>query len=293
MKLLRYGAPGAERPAVLGPDMTIRDLSRIVLDLSGDTLSDESLDNIRTLDFSTLPEVSAEERVGPCVGNSRNFICVGLNYSDHAAEAGLNLPEEPVFFLKATSSICGPYDDITLPEGSKTTDWEVELGFVIGKGGMHISADVALEYVAGYCVVNDISERTYQFENAGQWVKAKSCFSFGPVGPWLVTRDEVSDPANLDLRLDVDGERFQDGNTSKMVFGVPEIIAYLSRFMLLMPGDIIATGTPPGVGLGQKPNPIFLRSGQMVSAQISGLGEQRQYVRNQLESATGKPDGLT
>lgn len=280
MKLLRYGAPWSERPAVLDSNGVMRDLSGVVPDISDEVLSDEGLDKIRALDLSTLPEVDSNERIGSCVGNTRNFYCIGLNYSDHAAEAGLELPKEPIFFLKATSSICGAYDDLILPDGSGKTDWEVELGFVIGKGGAHIPAERALSHVAGYCIVNDVSERAYQFENAGQWVKGKSCFSFGPIGPWLVTPDEVSDPANLDLQLEVDGRRFQNGNTGKMIFGIAEIIAYLSRFVMLMPGDVVATGTPPGVGLGQKPEPEFLHAGQWVNASITGLGTQRQQVRS-------------
>jgi 2-keto-4-pentenoate hydratase/2-oxohepta-3-ene-1,7-dioic acid hydratase in catechol pathway len=277
MKLLRYGTKGSERPAALDSNGKIRDLSGIVPDISGATLSAESLSKLRALDVTTLPEVTGSPRIGPCVGGVGKFICIGLNYSDHAAESGMAVPKEPVVFMKATSAIVGPNDDVMIPRDSLKTDWEVELGVIIGKEARYVELNEALSYVAGYCTVNDVSERAFQLEGTGQWVKGKSADSFGPIGPWLVTADEVSDPQNLNLWLEVDGHRYQNGNTGKMVFGVAELVSYLSRFMSLQPGDIISTGTPPGVGLGQKP-PIFLHAGQVMKLGVQGLGDQTQKV---------------
>lgn len=278
MKLFRHGPPGAESPGVIDGSGRRRDLSGIVRDIAGDALSNAELERLRSIDPVSLPEVAPDARLGPCVGNVTNFICIGLNYRDHAAEAGMPVPDQPVFFLKAASAICGPYDDIVLPKDSQHTDWEVELGIVVGKGGTGIDAGDAMAHVAGYCVVNDLSERKLQFENAGQWVMGKSCPGFGPAGPFLVTRDEVPNPSGLGLWLAVDGHRYQDGTTANMVFGVAEVVSYLSRRMLLCPGDIIATGTPPGVGMGLQPTPTYLTAGQVVEAGIDGLGAQRQTV---------------
>jgi 2-keto-4-pentenoate hydratase/2-oxohepta-3-ene-1,7-dioic acid hydratase in catechol pathway len=277
MKLLRYGNKGSERPAALDSNGKIRDLSGIVPDIAGATLSSESLAKLRALDLSTLPEVTGSQRIGPCVAGVGKFICIGLNYSDHAAESGMAVPAEPVVFMKATSAIVGPNDNVMIPRDSLKTDWEVELGIVIGKEARYVEMNDALSYVAGYCTVNDVSERAFQIEGTGQWVKGKSADTFGPIGPWLVTSDEVPDPQNLNLWLEVDGHRYQNGNTSKMVFGVAHLVSYLSRFMSLQPGDIISTGTPPGVGLGQKP-PIYLRPGQVMKLGVQGLGEQTQKV---------------
>jgi ureidoglycolate lyase len=276
MKLLRYGLPGKEKPALLDSQGGIRDLSGTIPDLSGETLRPGELSRLSRLDPCDLPLVEESVRVGPCVGNPGKFICIGLNYSDHAAESGMAVPEYPVVFFKATSAICGPYDDVEIPRDSLKTDWEVELGVIIGERAKYVDGKRALEHVAGFCVVNDLSERHFQLEQGGQWVKGKSHDSFGPIGPWLVTRDEVPDFQNLDLWLEVDGHRYQSGNTSKMVFTVAELITYLSNFMTLHPGDIISTGTPPGVGLGQKPEPVFLREGQEMRLSVEGLGEQRQ-----------------
>ena len=275
MKLLRLGALGAEKPALLADDGTLRDLSGIVADLAGETLGDEALNRIRTIDPASLPVVSAD-RVGACVGNVGKFICVGLNYADHAKETGKEPPPEPILFMKATTAVVGPNDDVEIPRTSAKTDWEVELGVVIGKRAKYVTEADALSYVAGYCVVNDVSERAFQSERGGQWTKGKSHDTFGPIGPWLVTRDEVADPQNLALWLDVDGQRRQTGNTSTMIFGVAHLVSYISQFMTLMPGDIIATGTPPGVGMGIKPTPVFLQPGQVMTLGIEGLGEQRQ-----------------
>ncbi len=275
MKLLRYGVAGAERPGVLDADGNIRDLSGVVADINGAALLPESLATLRSLDLTTLPLVENNPRVGPCVGSVGKFICIGLNYSDHAAEAGMAVPKEPVVFMKATSAISGPYDDVVIPRGSEKTDWEVELGVVIGKHAKHVSEADALSYVAGYCLVNDMSERAFQLEGTGQWVKGKSADTFGPIGPWLVTADEVPDPQTLGMWLDVDGKRFQTGSTSTMVFGVAHVVSYLSNFMSLQPGDIISTGTPPGVGMGQKP-PRYLKPGEVMTLGVDGLGEQRQ-----------------
>jgi len=280
MKLLRYGPAGHEAPGLLGPDGVIRDLSGAVKDIGGDTLLPASLERLRSLDIATLPRVSGSPRLGPCVGDVGKFICIGLNYSDHAAESGMPVPKEPIVFMKATSSIIGPDDDVVLPRGSQKSDWEVELGVVIGTPAKYVEEADALSYVAGYCVVNDLSERAYQLEGTGQWVKGKSADTFGPIGPWLVTRDEVADCGALDLWLEVDGHRYQNGSTRTLVFGVPFLVSYLSRFMSLQPGDIISTGTPPGVGLGQKP-PVYLRPGNVMRLGVQGLGEQRQTVKSE------------
>jgi len=276
MKLLRVGEPGQEKPAILDADGKARDLSSVVGDIAGDTLLPETLGKIAAIDPSTLPELEAG-RIGPCVGQVGKFICIGLNYSDHAAESGLDVPKEPVIFMKATSAICGPNDTVLIPRNSVKTDWEVELGVVIGKGGVYIDEADALDHVAGYCVVNDVSEREFQIERSGTWDKGKGCDTFGPIGPWLVTSDEVADPQNLKLWLEVDGHRFQDGTTSTMVFGVQHIVSYVSQFMSLQPGDVISTGTPPGVGMGQKP-PHYLKGGETIELGIEGLGQQRQTV---------------
>jgi len=275
MKLLRLGALGAEKPALLADDGTLRDLSGIVPDIAGETLDDEALNRIRTIDPASLPVVSAD-RVGACVGNVGKFICIGLNYADHAKETGKEPPPEPILFMKATTAVVGPNDDVEIPRTSAKTDWEVELGVVIGKRAKYVTEADALSYVAGYCVVNDVSERAFQSERGGQWTKGKSHDTFGPIGPWLVTRDEVADPQNLALWLDVDGQRRQTGNTSTMIFDVAHLVSYISQFMTLMPGDVIATGTPPGVGMGIKPTPVFLQPGQVMTLGIEGLGEQRQ-----------------
>ncbi|ANF56271.1 fumarylacetoacetate hydrolase family protein [Halotalea alkalilenta] len=275
MKLLRYGPHGAEKPGILDADGSLRDLSGDIDDIANETLTPEGLERIRALDLARLPKVEGEVRIAPCVGGIGKFICIGLNYADHAAETGADIPKEPVVFGKWTSAVCGPNDDTLIPCGSAKTDWEVELGVVIGKPGRYIEPRDALDHVAGYCVVNDISEREYQLERGGTWDKGKGCDTFGPIGPWLVTRDEVADPQQLSMWLDVDGHRYQDGSTRTMIFSVAEIITYLSRFMSLQPGDLISTGTPPGVGMGQRP-PVYLRPGQEVRLGIEGLGEQRQ-----------------
>ncbi len=275
MKLLRYGNPGSERPGLLDSNGKLRDLSAHVKDISGEFLQPETLDKLRQLDPQSLPLVSGEPRLGACVGKVGKFICIGLNYADHAAETGAEIPKEPVIFSKWTSAIVGPNDDVEIPRDSVKTDWEVELGVVIGTGGRYISEADALSHVAGYCVINDVSEREFQIERGGTWDKGKGCDTFGPTGPWLVTADEIPDPHQLNLWLEVDGKRYQNGNTRTMIFQIPEIISYLSRFMSLQPGDIISTGTPPGVGLGQKP-PVYLKAGQVMRLGIEGLGEQRQ-----------------
>lgn len=277
MKLLRYGALGAERPAMLDADGTLRDVSAVISDIYGATLSPESLAKLAALDLSTLPRVSGAPRIGSAIARPGKFICVGLNYADHARETGKEPPAEPVLFAKASSAICGPNDDVEIPRGSDRTDWEVELGIVIGSRAKYVSETDALDYVAGYALVNDVSERRFQSERGGQWTKGKSHDTFGPVGPWMVTKDEIADVQNLDLWLDVDGERRQTGNTRTMIFGVAHLVHYISQFMTLEPGDIIATGTPPGVGLGMKP-PTFLREGQVVTLGATGLGEQRQVM---------------
>lgn len=278
MKLLRYGEAGAEKPAILDSDGAIRDLSGVIGDLSGAALLPEALARIAILDLATLPLVPASARIGPCVGNVGKFLCIGLNYSDHAAEAGMAPPEHPILFFKANSAICGPNDMVMLPRQSGATDWEVELGVVIGKPAKYVSVAKALDHVAGYCVVNDVSERDFQTKLSGQWTKGKSCDTFGPIGPWLVTADEVSDPQDLGMRLDVNGTRRQTGTTGKMIFGVAEIISHLSQLMTLHPGDVISTGTPPGVAMGMKPNPVYLKEGDVMELEIAGLGIQRQTV---------------
>jgi 2-keto-4-pentenoate hydratase/2-oxohepta-3-ene-1,7-dioic acid hydratase in catechol pathway len=277
VKLLRYGEPGKERPGVLHADGSIRDLSGIVPDVAGASLLPESIARLRSLDPNMLPKVGGSPRLGPCVAGVGKFICVGLNYSDHAAESNMPVPAEPIIFMKATSAICGPNDNVVLPRGSQKSDWEVELGAVIGKPAKYVSEADAMSHVAGFCVVNDLSERAYQLEGTGQWVKGKSADTFGPIGPWLVTADEVPDCQNLNLWLEVDGQRHQNGTTSTMVFGVKFLVSYLSRFMSLQSGDIISTGTPPGVGLGKKP-PIFLREGNVMRLGVEGLGDQQQRV---------------
>ncbi|MEO0497966.1 MAG: fumarylacetoacetate hydrolase family protein [Pseudomonadota bacterium] len=277
MKLLRYGAAGAEKPGLLDASGTIRDLSAHMSDLAGDNLSDPAFAKIRGLDPTTLPAVDGNPRIGPCVGHVGKFICIGLNYADHAAESGMALPDEPVIFAKATSAIVGPNDTVEIPRGSVKTDWEVELGVIIGKHTKYVSEAEALDHVAGYCVVNDLSERDFQLHRSGQWVKGKSADTFGPIGPWLVTRDEVGDPQNLSMYLDVNGHRYQDGSTATMHFGVATIISHLSQFMSLQPGDVISTGTPPGVGMGQDPQ-TYLKPGDRIELSINGLGTQTQAV---------------
>lgn len=278
MKLLRFGPVGAEKPGILDADDNICDLSGIIDDVSGLELGDEALAQLREVDLTQLPIVPANTRIGACVGQVGKFICIGLNYADHAAESGLDLPEEPVVFFKATSAICGPNDDIEIPRTSVKTDWEVELGVVIGKNAKYVSEDDALGHVAGYCVVNDLSERDFQLHRSGQWVKGKSCDTFGPIGPWLVTRDEVADPQNLSMYLEVNGQRFQDGATNTMHFGVAHIVSHLSQFMSLQAGDVISTGTPPGVGLGQRPE-MYLKAGDRMELGIQGLGVQVQTTK--------------
>ncbi|AYZ31414.1 fumarylacetoacetate hydrolase family protein [Serratia sp. FDAARGOS_506] len=278
MKLLRYGQPGQERPGMLDAQGRLRDLSQHIADVGGTALLPASLAKLRALDSATLPLVEGQPRLGACVGGIGKFICIGLNYADHAAETGAAIPEEPVVFNKWTSAVVGPNDRVEIPRGSQKTDWEVELGVVIGQGGRYISEADAMRHVAGYCVINDVSEREYQIERGGTWDKGKGCDTFGPIGPWLVTADEIADPHSLNLWLEVDGKRYQDGNTSTMIFRIPQIVSYLSRFMSLQPGDVISTGTPPGVGMGQKPQPIYLRAGQTMRLGIEGLGEQRQQT---------------
>ena len=279
MKLLRYGLPGHEKPGLLDSRGHIRDLSGIIPDLSGEALHPDSIDRLRALDSSSLRRVEDDVRIGPCVGGTGKFICIGLNYSDHAAESGMAVPAEPILFMKATSAICGPNDGILIPRGSQKTDWEVELGVVIGSTARYVSEAEALSHVAGYCVVNDLSERAFQLEGTGQWVKGKSADTFGPIGPWLVTSDAVPDPQNLDLWLEVDGRSYQRSTTRHMIFSVARLVSYISGFMSLHPGDIISTGTPPGIGMGQKPEPIYLRPGNHVRLGIEGLGEQSQAVK--------------
>ena len=277
MKLLRYGDLGAEKPGMLDANGTIRDLSGHIKDFSGEGLSDTTFSKLRALDPTNLPVIEASTRIGACVGSVGKFVCIGLNYADHAAESGMELPEEPVIFFKATSSIIGPNDDIEIPRHSVKTDWEVELGVVIGKHAKYVKKENALDHVAGYCVVNDLSERDFQLHRSGQWVKGKSADTFGPIGPWLVTRDEVPDPQNLTMYLEVNGHRYQDGSTETMHFDVATIVSHLSQFMSLQPGDVISTGTPPGVGMGQKPE-TYLKSGDVIELEIEGLGLQRQVV---------------
>ncbi|QUJ78161.1 fumarylacetoacetate hydrolase family protein [Sulfitobacter albidus] len=278
MKLLRYGPEGAEKPGMIDAGGTLRDLSDHVADITGDTIDDATLARLRALDPTSLPAVEGTPRIGPCVGNIGKFLCIGLNYSDHAAETGAAIPEHPILFFKANSAIVGPNDDVMMPRGSTHTDWEVELGVVIGKRAKYVSAADALDHVAGYCIVNDVSERHFQTQLTGQWTKGKSCDTFGPTGPWLVTRDEVGDPQTLDMALDVNGTRMQTGNTSTMIFTVAQIIEHLSALFTLHPGDVITTGTPPGVGMGIKPEPVFLKEGDVMELTIAGLGQQRQKV---------------
>ncbi len=277
MKLVRYGEPGAEKPGLMDGD-TLRDLSSEISDITGATLSDEALDRLRAIDPSSLPVVGGNPRIGPCVSSIGKYLSIGLNYSDHAAETGAAIPENPILFLKAVSSIIGPFDDVVMPRGSTQTDWEVELAVVIGKPAKYVSRENALDHVAGYCIANDVSERHFQIKLSGQWTKGKSCDTYGPLGPWLVTRDEVADPQNLSMSLDVNGKRMQTGNTSTMIFTVAEIIEHLSSLFTLHPGDVISTGTPPGVGMGMDP-PLYLQVGDVMELEIEGLGHQRQDVR--------------
>ncbi|MEL6572546.1 MAG: fumarylacetoacetate hydrolase family protein [Pseudomonadota bacterium] len=278
MKLLRFGDSGAEKPGMLDADGVIRDLSGVVEDIAGDVLSDAGRAKLREIDPASLPAVDGNPRLGPCVGDIGKFCCIGLNYSDHAAESGLPIPDHPILFMKANSAIVGPNDDVMIPRGSEKTDWEVELGVVIGKPAKYVSAADALDYVAGYCVINDVSERHFQTGLTGQWTKGKSCDTFGPTGPWLVTRDEVPDPQVLDMSLEVNGKRMQSGNTATMIFTVAQIIEHLSGLFTLHPGDVISTGTPPGVGMGIKPQPVYLKAGDVMELEIAGLGKQRQVV---------------
>ena len=278
MKLLRYGKNGTEKPGLLDGAGQLRDLSAHVDDITGKTLGDTTLSKLSALNPADLPLVDSEQRLGPCVGNIGKFLCIGLNYSDHAAETGAKIPKHPILFLKANSAIIGPNDDVVMPRGSEQTDWEVELGVVIGKEAKYVSKENALDYVAGYCIVNDVSERHFQANLTGQWTKGKSCDTYGPIGPWLVTRDEIKDPQNLAMSCDVNGKRMQSGNTATMIFTVAEIIEHLSQLFTLHPGDLISTGTPPGVGLAIKPKPVFLKKGDVMSLKIESLGNQRQNV---------------
>jgi 2-keto-4-pentenoate hydratase/2-oxohepta-3-ene-1,7-dioic acid hydratase in catechol pathway len=276
MKLLRYGPPGQEKPGMLDRSGRIRDLSGQIADLKGSALGPRGLDRLRALDAESLPAVEGKPRLGPPVGRVGKFICIGLNYSDHAAETGAPIPKEPIVFLKADTALSGPNDPVVIPKDSKKTDWEVELAVVIGTTAQHVSEERALDHVAGYAVCNDVSEREFQIERAGTWDKGKGCDTFGPLGPWLVTSDEVADPQALDMWLEVNGKRFQNGSTKTMIFGVRTLVSYVSRFMTLRPGDVISTGTPPGVGMGQKPNQIYLKPGDVMRLGIAGLGEQQQ-----------------
>ena len=277
MKLLRYGPAGEEKPGLLDQDGTIRDLSSVIDDVNGGTLSPESIERLSGIEPGSLPAVTAEARLGTCVGNIGKLVCIGLNYSDHAKESGMPIPTEPIVFMKATSCISGPNDDIELLRGSQKTDWEAELGIVIGSHTKYVSEANALEHVAGYCVVNDVSERDWQLERQGQWIKGKSGDTYGPIGPWMVTRDEVPDPQALAIWLEVNGHRYQEGNTATMIFSARTIVSYLSQCMSLQPGDVIATGTPPGVGQGQNPQ-VFLKTGDVVTLGLDGLGSQQQTV---------------
>jgi ureidoglycolate lyase len=275
MKLLRHGDFGQEKPGIIDQDGKIRDLSKHISDINGNTISSDGLKKISAIDLSSLPIVPDNTRLGACVGSVGKFLCIGLNYSDHAAESGLPVPSEPILFSKATSAIVGPNDKVEIPRNSSETDWEVELGIIIGKKAKYIDENSAQDYIAGYCVINDVSERAFQIKREGQWTKGKSCDTFGPTGPYLVTKDEVSDVQNLTMFLDVNGKRMQDGSTNTMIFSVNHIVYYLSQFMSLHPGDIIATGTPPGVGMGMKPS-LYLKSGDVMKLGIEGLGEQSQ-----------------
>jgi 2,4-didehydro-3-deoxy-L-rhamnonate hydrolase len=277
MKLLRVGPPGQEKPVILGDDGEYRDLSGQVDDIAGEALLPETLARLAEIDLATLPAIDAGQRIGCCVGSIGKFVCIGLNYADHAEESNMPIPEEPVVFNKWTSAVCGPNDDVVKPRDSSKLDWEVELGIVIGKPGVYIDEANAEEHIAGYCVVNDVSERHFQLERGGQWDKGKGCDTFGPTGPWMVTRDEIDDVLNLDMTLEVNGKRYQDGNTRTMIFNPAYIVSYLSQFMSLQSGDVISTGTPPGVGLGQNP-PVYLKVGDVMTVAISGLGAQRQTV---------------
>lgn len=277
MKLLRFGEAGVEKPGIMDTNGTIRDLSSVLTDIAGDALSDEGITRIAAIDPTTLPSVDADTRLGPCVAGTGKFICIGLNYADHAAEAGLDLPPEPVIFMKATSAICGPNDPIVIPRGSTKTDWEVELAVVIGKRAKYVTQAEAMDYIAGFAITNDVSERSFQNERAGQWTKGKSCDNFGQIGPWLVTRDEILDPQNLSMWLTVNGQMMQNGSTKTMVYSVANVVSYLSNFMSLQPGDVISTGTPPGVGMGLSPQQ-YLLPGDVVELGIEGLGRQRQNV---------------
>ncbi|HET9019218.1 MAG TPA: fumarylacetoacetate hydrolase family protein [Acetobacteraceae bacterium] len=276
MKLLRYGDPGTEKPAMLDAKGAMRDLSGVVRDIDGSVLSAEGLAKLAALDPATLPLVQGQPRIGPCVARPLNFVCIGLNYADHAAESNMPVPKEPIMFLKSLGAYCGPNDDVRIPRGSTKTDWEVELGIVIGKRASYVAEHDAMDHVAGYCVINDVSEREYQLERGGTWDKGKGCDTFGPTGPWMVTRDEIPDPQNLSMWLDVDGQAMQRGSTKTMIFGVRQLVSYVSHFITLHPGDLISTGTPPGVGSGKKPHPIFLKAGQTIRLGIEGLGEQTQ-----------------
>ncbi|PPV08073.1 2-hydroxyhepta-2,4-diene-1, 7-dioate isomerase [Xanthomonas bromi] len=277
MKLVRIGAEGHERPGLIDSDGRIRDLSGVIDDVAGEHLTNAGMDKLRALDISALPLIQGEQRYGAAVGRIGKFICVGLNYADHAAESGMEVPKMPILFMKATTAVCGPNDTVIIPRGSVKSDWEVELGVVIGDVARDVALDEALNHVAGYAVINDLSEREFQLEHGGQWVKGKSADTFGPIGPWLVTRDEIADPQNLSMWLEVNGHRYQNGSTRTMVFGVAELVSHISRYMTLMPGDVISTGTPPGVGLGQKP-PVYLKPGDVMELEIEGLGRQRQPV---------------
>ena len=279
MKLVRYGDVGQEKPGMVDANGTLRDLSAHVADFTGETIGDDSIAKLRALDPASLPAVDGNPRMGSCVGNIGKFMCIGLNYADHAAETGADIPEHPILFMKANSAITGPNDDVVMPRGSTKTDWEVELGVIIGKAAKYVSEEDALDYVAGYCLCNDVSERHFQTSLTGQWTKGKSCDTFGPTGPWLVTRDEVADPQNLDMWLDVNGKRMQTGNTKTMIFTVAQVISHLSQLFTLHPGDVISTGTPPGVGMGIKPEPVYLKDGDVMELSIQGLGVQRQNVR--------------
>lgn len=277
MKLLRFGPRGSEKPGFIDADGNVRDLSGVVPDIAGETLSNEKLAELAAVDLSSLPLVENVGRLGSCVSGTGKFICIGLNYADHAAESGMDVPPEPVIFMKATSAICGPNDPVIIPRNSEKTDWEVELGVIIGERAKYVSEEDAMDYVAGYCVINDVSERTFQIEHAGQWTKGKSADNFGQTGPWLVTKDEVADPQKLKMWLNVNGVSRQNGSTKTMVYGVAHVVSYLSKFMSLQPGDIISTGTPPGVGMGLTP-PTYLKPGDVIELGIEGLGEQRQDV---------------
>jgi 2-keto-4-pentenoate hydratase/2-oxohepta-3-ene-1,7-dioic acid hydratase in catechol pathway len=278
MKLLRYGPIGAEKPGLLDPEGHIRDLSAVVRDIDGFALSPAVLTMLASLDWKTLPKAEGTPRIGACVARPVNFICIGLNYADHAAETGAAIPKEPIVFLKSLGAYAGPNDPVVIPRGSKKTDWEVELGVVIGTKASYVPEDSAMDHVAGYCVCNDVSEREFQAERGGTWDKGKGCDTFGPTGPWMVTKDEVADPQDLPMWLDVDGKRMQNGSTKTMIFGVKQLVSYVSHFITLHPGDIISTGTPPGVGLGIKPEPVFLKPGQTMRLGVHGLGEQTQHV---------------